>query len=985
MRLRILTVAAALVLAAAGHGWAQETTGSIAGRVTDAQGLAVPGAAVTVTGTQGTQTFTSDAQGRFNAPFLTPGTYTVRAELQGFKAIEQKNVVVRLGQRVDLPLTMEVGGLTETVEVTSSSPIIDTATTTVGAVINADLLQRVPIGRRFSDALYIAPGVVDSGAGAANPSIAGGSGLENQYVVDGVNITNTGYGALGSYSIYHGSLGNGVTYDFVNEIQVKTAGYEAEYGQSTGGVVNVLTKSGSNDLRGSLFGYFQPSGLEAGWKQVQTENGAINTAGTQTSDAGFTLGGPIVPDRLFFFGAYNPSWETRSITAPAGFPLESLGEVDRDRHINSYSGKVSAQIANGHRLDATFFGDPAKGDMGPQRLSSLVRTDTSAFSSLEYGGHNQTVKYDGVIRPSWLVEASVSRARNNLIETPSSNTFQITDTTVVPNIVSGGIGFYEAGNEGTNLQYQAKSTHIFGGHQIRYGVLYEDIQYDNINQYTGPTFTLSDGQVTSTGATVQVLADANLGQIYRATRANLNPGRSTTQHYVSFFVQDTWRIGNRLTVRPGIRYEQQKLIGTLADFTWDGNWAPRIGATYDIIGNGRSKIFANWGRYFAKVPNDLAARALSADAGVTRADYYDAALTQPIPDGVPAGPNADTRHLSLAGLHPSDFDPNSKSTYLDETLVGMEFEPITNLNLGVRWVHRRFGRILEDVGTVPMTGFFLPLGCGGDDTPACIGDTVEYFITNPGPNTPVVPIAGFDISFEDAIHEYDAIEVTADKRFGNNWGLQASYRWSRLWGTFEGFFRNDNGQSDPAITSLFDFPTNDPSYTAIGVPELGFRGDIRYLGSLGAGPLPTDRPHQFKVYGNYSMNWGLNLGAGVQVSSGIPLTALAANPYYENEGEIPEGPRGSGIQTVDGFKTRTPYLYDVNLHGDYAVRLGGARRIVLLADLFNLFNVQRATGYDQDTESTFGALNPDYGQPVITRIPQFQTPFQIRFGARFEF
>src|SRR5215208_1775572 len=721
MKSRILAFVAAVVVATAGHGWAQETTGSIAGRVSDPQGLAVAGATVTVTGPQGSQTFTADAEGRFNAPFLIPGTYAVRAELQGFKVVEQRNVVVRLGQRVELPVTMEVGGLTETVEVTGGSPTIDTSTTTVGAVINADLLQRVPIGRRFSDALYIAPGVTNSGAGAANPSIAGGSGLENQYVVDGVNITNTGYGALGSYSIYHGSLGNGVTYDFVNEIQVKTAGYEAEYGQSTGGVVNVLTKSGGNNLRGSVFGYARPSNLESEFKQVQTENGAINTAGTQTSDAGFTVGGPIFPNRLFFFGAYNPSWETRTITAPAGFPLESLGEVDRKRHINSYSAKLSGQLGNGHRLDASFFGDPAKGNMGPQRLSSLTGTDTAAFSALEYGGHNQTVKYDGVLRPSWLVEATVSRAKNNLVVTPSVNSFSVSDRTVTPTVISGGIGFYEAGNEGINLQYQARSTHIFGGHQIRYGVNYEDVQYNNINQYSGPTFTLSNGQTTATGASVEVLADPNVGRIYRVTRANLNSARETKQQYTSFFLQDTWRVGDRLTIRPGIRYEQQKLIGTLEDFKWDGNWAPRVGATYDVVGNGRSKLYANWGRFFAKIPNDLAARALSADAGVTRADYYDAALSQFVPEGVPAGPALDTIHLRFAGLNPADFDPESKSTYLDETLVGFEFEPFTNMNLGVRWVHRRFGRILEDVGTLPMAGYFLPEGGS---------ESVEYFITN---------------------------------------------------------------------------------------------------------------------------------------------------------------------------------------------------------------------------------------------------------------
>ena len=142
---------------------------------------------------------------------------------------------------------MDVGGLTETVQVSSASPVIDTSSTTIGANIDSDLLSRLPVGRRFSDTLYVAPGVSTGGTvGEANPSISGGSGLENQYVVDGVNITNQGYGALGSYSIVFGSLGNGTPFDFMKEVQVKTGGYEAEYGQATGGVVNVVTKSGTN-------------------------------------------------------------------------------------------------------------------------------------------------------------------------------------------------------------------------------------------------------------------------------------------------------------------------------------------------------------------------------------------------------------------------------------------------------------------------------------------------------------------------------------------------------------------------------------------------------------------------------------------------------------------------------------------------------------------------------------------------------------------
>ncbi len=369
------------------------------------------------------------------------------------------------------------------------------------------------------------------------------------------------------------------------------------------------------------------------------------------------------------------------------------------------------------------------------------------------------------------------------------------------------------------------------------------------------------------------------------------------------------------------------------------------------------------------MPNDLAARALSADAGINRADYYDAGLTQPVPEGVPAGPTGDTQHYITAGLSASVFDPNAKSTYEDEWVAGAQHDLFRNLSVGATYMRRRFGRILEDVGTAPMVAYLL----------GTVPSSVEYFITNPGPNTQVTGDVGVPVSFESAIHQYDAVELTAEKRFVNNWGLQASYRWSRLHGTYEGFFRNDNGQSDPAITSLFDFPTNDPTYVSIGAPEFGFMGDIRYLGTAGAGPLPLDRPHQIKVYGNYLMPLGLNVGLGVKVGSGTPLTALAANPVYDNAGEIPMTPRGGGFQTEDGFRTRTPWQKEVDLHVDYNLHLG-PRTLTLIGDAFNLFNTQTVTAYDDYTEVAFQTPNPDFGRRLA-----YQTPFQLRLGARFTF
>ena len=155
--------------------------------------------------------------------------------------------------------------------------------------------------------------------------------------------------------------------------------------------------------------------------------------------------------------------------------------------------------------------------------------------------------------------------------------------------------------------------------------------------------------------------------------------------------------------------------------------------------------------------------------------------------------------------------------YVNEAIGGFEYQAAPGLNVGVHYVHRDIPRVLEDVQPYPIVAF--DLGVPGTQT-------VNYVLTNPGPNTPVLGDLG--AAFETPIHTYNAVEVTADKRFANRWALQASYRYSRLRGTYEGFFRDDNGQSDPGITSLFDFPTNDPSYTSIGVPQFGYSGDVRY-------------------------------------------------------------------------------------------------------------------------------------------------------------
>jgi hypothetical protein len=981
---RLLGLVIGIIVAAAGIAAAQDTTGTISGRVVDPQGLPIPGATVNVTGTQGTRTVVTDGDGEFTVPFLAPESYTIRAELAGFETVSRSGIEVHLGQTAQLPLTMRIGGVNESVVVKGDPPPIDTTSAAIGSNLDSDTLARLPVGRRFSDTLYLTPGVSTGRAvGVANPSVEGSSGLENQYVIDGVNITNGGFGALGSYSIVFGSLGNGTPFDFMQEVQVRTGGYEAEFGQATGGVINVVTKSGSNDVRGSAFAYTRPRQLESTYNTVQTINGTVNTVASSLGDAGGTIGGPLLHDRLFYFAAIDPQWQTTTFVAPDGFPLQTLGHVNRDRRTTNYAAKGTWQATAAHHFDASFFGDPATGDLGPQRSGALLSQATTAYSALKYGGHNQSVHYSGVITPRVLVEASFGRALNSIVETPSVNEWRIRDNRVTPRVITGGLGFFEQGNRSDSWQLQAKATNLLGAHQIRYGIDDEHLDFSQLVQFTGPTFTAPNGQQTATGAVVDIFPDTSFGQIYHVATASLTAARPTTQHYTALFVEDEWKVGNSLTVTPGLRYEQETLAGTLVDnFALKGNWAPRIGVVWDPSHRGVAKVFGNFGRYYARVPNDLAARALSGDASIT-ADYFDASLTRPVPDGVfttnPLTGKTTTTHFALLGANADTIDPNAKLSYYNEWIVGGDYTLLHGLGLGARFIHRDIGRVLEDLQAYPIVA--VSAGLPG-------AATADYLLTNPGPGTPVIQdIPGYTVGFDAPVHDYNAVEVSAQKRFSGRWALTSSYRWSRLTGNFEGFFRNDNGQSDPGISSLYDYPTNDPSYTAVGVPVFGYTGDIRFLGNAGNGPLPLDRTHDVKVFGTYAFKMGLNVSAGLEVESGAPLTAFAAHPIYGGGGEIPLTVRGAGFETSDGFRTRTPWTKPLSAGAAYDLHVG-AGKLRLSADVFDVFNTQTVLDYNSFSELGFNTPNPDFGRAAVSANlggQQFTAPRQVRLGVRFEF
>src|SRR5664279_4083885 len=273
-----------------------QTVGDIEGTVTDSNGSPLPGAAVEARSSslQGVRTKVTDAAGRFRFPALPPGVYTIVASLSGFGKVEKSNIHVQLGATATIPITMSVS-VKEEIVVTGEAPVVDTTKTAIGLNATLDQIQHLPMGRNFAS---VANNVAGTGTDVSgNVTVYGATGLENSYIIDGVNTTGMKIGTQAK------TLNN----EFVQEVEVRTGGYEAEYGRVLGGTINVITKSGGNDFKGDAFGYYDNDSLAANDSETTARHTVSQGAYfvPKRIDAGADLGGFFVKDRLWFFGAYD--------------------------------------------------------------------------------------------------------------------------------------------------------------------------------------------------------------------------------------------------------------------------------------------------------------------------------------------------------------------------------------------------------------------------------------------------------------------------------------------------------------------------------------------------------------------------------------------------------------------------------------------------------------------------------------------------------
>jgi hypothetical protein len=954
------------------------TTGRIVGTVVDQQGAAVPGVTVTATSPQlqGSRTSVTDSSGEFRFLAFPPGNYLIKAELSGFQTVERSDVQVNTNATVTLPLTMAVAGVSTSVDVVAASPVVDTTSTTGGIVANADVFNNIPMRRDFYNVARLAPGASPDAIGAAGAraetanqigtGMGGATGAENQYIIDGVNVTG----------MQGGEQTKTINMDFVQEVQVMTTGLNAEYGRMNGGIISVVTQSGGNAFHGSGFAFYEGGALVSDNSttplRAQTTTTILNTKPIR--DGGGSLGGYFLKDKLWFFGAFDRTASRdqrtiiRALSAPGSPALGS--QVPSDVTTNNYAAKLTWRASNNHSIWVSTNGEPSTRD---GYVFAIAGPPSTWQGTLERGAPNVNLHYDGVFGSTLLVRGIFGLDQEKTTYGGAgAATSRSTDQTVTPNVNTGGFGGYT--NEDFKRKvYKGDVTKFWGAHEIKAGADYEDI-LTRVERFDG-----------GGGQSVFKLRVAATGLIYYRHRFFVNDlasgfvrGDPSTwtianplvsapgNHNTSFYAQDNFKVMSNLSINYGIRWERQNGLDRNLETAYDmkKNWAPRVGFVWDPTKSGKAKVFASFGRYFDNMPLDMNIRQFGGELEC---------FCNNLDPGSSTSPSSAAPASQLRGAGIEKTDPTLKGMYSDEATGGFEYEWMPHTSVGIKISNRRLGRAIED---------FLDNVSG------------EYFIGNPSEGTfgkTMGSFAGTDVPAPKPERKHTSVELSLRKRYSNNWQFLASYVFSKLEGNYDGSYQVSTGQLDPGINSAYDYA--DFLVNAFG-------------------PLSSERKNQLKLDGSYTLSRGilsgLTVGASLHWFSGLPLTAYGYSFPYGNW-EYYLTPRGS--------LGRSPADYEADVQVMYPLKLGPNVHADLQLAVFNLFDRQAinqlysryneiADGFcagipaaicngDNGLEHVTGTINPvgQLANPKATATSPdflkagigFTSPRSARIGVRLRF
>jgi hypothetical protein len=1035
---------------------AQETTAGLQGVVKDPSGGAIAKATVEVTSPAliGEKKATTDAVGAFRFANLPPGTYTVTVSAQGFHTYKDANVELLVGHLPTLNVTLQVGAVTETVEVSAQAALIDPTQSKVQTNIPQQSLMDLPTqSLSFQSVIQFAPGARTEPLQGGGYQINGASNSENAYLVEGQETA----------SMLSGASGANVPMDFIQEVQVKTNGFEAEYGGALGGVVNVIQKSGSNEIHGSIFTYYRASNFDANPNPGLTKNPqwGANQLGPRSDqpleyyypikdhyrvvDPGFTLGGPIVKDRLWFFLSGAPDFnDTRRTVNFAG-----IGGRTFDQNVNTYyalarldflatqkirlhgswqygytrgTGTSLPQADDIHgqfNTSSTSNPDNFNGGIGYVQPNVLYNTGadititpslvaTTRFGYWAYDGTPESRGLPAGIRyvytdsnyPYTTANApalSTTKALNG--QTLGAVAPQFVNSAGYSNIGANSATVYDwwrRWNFNQDLSY-FKNWH--GTHNLKFGYGFMHGTADELaGAYNTADVYVAYGVQYAPNSQIGI---ANCQKIVQQNMANYGVaggnangtgcqglwGTVNVRDLISasgkvggwnhsFYVQDAWTVSKRLTLNVGLRLDKENLpsYGTLPGFEgisfgWGDKMAPRLGAAYDVLGNGKVKVFASWGYFYDIMKYNLPQGSFGG------AYWHDCvyALDQPnytqiIPQrdsqghycptgggGTPAvGTYPGMRFIENYDYREPANDPNQIGSLGATGLVDPKLKPMKQhvTTIGGAW---QISRDLVFEPTYTRTRLDRTIEDSGVITP----DGEVYYIVNPGfgvnsqvPACPACP------PNPKAIRDYDGVEFRLTKRFSDKWFGVFSYTYSRLYGNYTGLTATDVsdgiGRNGANTDRAFDEPFM--SFDAHGNPING--------------PLPTDRPNTFKINAYYTpkLKWfNPTIGLFQQIYSGTPLSSYisvwGAPVFVEGRGKwVPVTRDATTGNWVAGtpYDARTPRFSqsDISIFQDFHVSKTNEKLIARVGgDCINCFNQHSVTVINSNLIRTSG-INP---------------------------
>ncbi|PYU76257.1 MAG: hypothetical protein DMG49_01635 [Acidobacteria bacterium] len=479
--------------------------GNLGGIVYDASKASVPGAQVTITGPIGSLSQTTTEQGSFLFSTLIPGIYSIKVQKAGFKVASVKSSEVQINKTTSIEVILETGQVSETVEVSAATLTVDTSTSAVTADISDTFFENIPVQRGVASLFYLSPGAVDGiQTGGNNPSISGSSGLENSYVADGVSINDPAFGGLGVWARSYGALGSGINQSFVKEVQIKTGGFEPQYGHASGGIVQIVTKSGGTKTHGEVGGYFHPLGMQTTPLNADdAQFGTVNKFGRYLGNANYEgdaeLGGYVplgkLREHLFYFGNFNPSVSNQYVAPAVGSGLFTAynGELQRTKTSYDYAGKLTFKINDRHTVESSVFGDPSHTNNVP--WATLNATDKTVNSKWDFGTRNWAVRYDGALTSTWLIDSAFTWSWNHFSEKPLADVTQMVDETnanLSGTFNAQGFGFLEPYDSNTrSIAFDTSKTyHFLGQHTFSIGYNWQFPLYDDTTSFSGGKFAI---------------------------------------------------------------------------------------------------------------------------------------------------------------------------------------------------------------------------------------------------------------------------------------------------------------------------------------------------------------------------------------------------------------------------------------------------------------------------------------------------------------